>query len=645
MKHAVKIETQSNLSWGWRLRRLVKAGALMGVPAMLLSSCAPNDDRDDGDYGQRIEVVFVAQTAPVTRSTGGATQWMADTEVGVFMLTSNGGGLPEGIVEAGSEMAADNRRFKTAGASTTEILLIPYDSSQTIYYPQEGMVDFIAYRPYGNRGSLAGQVSVDYNYKVSLAMQSTAEDQAKTDLLYSRNVVNKNRSETEPVTLQFNHALSKLIINVMEGNGMETADFTGAMAILKGFPATADLVLADGTTFTNVGGTSTDIVPLKWNVAAQGHKATFEAIVLPQSGQNEGRTVVFNVDGIDYVWTVAGSVIFEQGKTHTYDIVVNETGITVSNFTIAPWVGANETPTLGTAEVSGVRIKAGTFLMGSSDGSNIGDENGTGLNIIPPKPHREANETQHPVTLTRDFYMSRYPVTNAQYAAFLNAKGVVGEATTPNNGTGGKCTWGENTGQYLVYEGINSRWGVKWDTGQWIPQTGYDNHPVIWVTWYGAVEYARWIGGALPTEAQWEYAARSGKVNQSFGIGAGNELNDQLAHFNWEYSWRWNSETSEAIIYNGGAIPGETQTVGYYEANSYGLYDMHGNVWEWCSDWYSEYSNAPATDPSGPALGSFKVVRGGSWDNAASDSRSAYRFSRLSNYASNDVGFRVVFHT
>jgi formylglycine-generating enzyme required for sulfatase activity len=126
----------------------------------------------------------------------------------------------------------------------------------------------------------------------------------------------------------------------------------------------------------------------------------------------------------------------------------------------------------------------------------------------------------------------------------------------------------------------------------------------------------------LPTEAQWEYACRAGTTTR-FNTGDGN---DDLKRSGWYDN---NSR-------------GATQPVGYKEANTWGLCDMHGNVWEWCQDRYSSYSSGPLTDPPGPASGVHRVLRGGSWGHRAEQCRSATRLSFLPSFACSMSGFRVV---
>jgi formylglycine-generating enzyme required for sulfatase activity len=271
-----------------------------------------------------------------------------------------------------------------------------------------------------------------------------------------------------------------------------------------------------------------------------------------------------------------------------------------------------------------VKIPAGTFMMGSPAN----------------EPDRHPDETQHSVTLTKDFYMSKYQVTNAQYAAFLNSN------TIGSDGKGdvsydkdGSSVVEEN--QTFIYE---HALGVKYESGKWVAQAGYENHPVIGVTWYGAKAYADWVGGSLPTEAQWEYACRGDKGTAPFGVGTdGYKLDYTLGNFNWNYSWSWDGSSATANVGTTGTdYPGTTQRVGSYAANSYGLYDMHGNVWEWCSDWYdNDYSTPPSDDPTGPDTGSDRVFRGGSWGSLAQYCRSAIRNNNYPNYAGIDLGFRV----
>ena len=249
-------------------------------------------------------------------------------------------------------------------------------------------------------------------------------------------------------------------------------------------------------------------------------------------------------------------------------------------------------------------IPAGTFTMGSPTS----------------EPQRFTDEVQHQVTLSA-FRMSKYEITNAQYAAFLNAK---------NIGSNGLYALGAYPTQTLIYS--NTDWGLTWTGTQWQPVAGKENSPVVNVTWYGAAEFATYAGGRLPTEAEWEYACR-GNTTTPFSTGAC--LNNTQANYNWLYPLTGCTNTSTAS-------PNNTQAVNSYSPNAFGLYNMHGNVWEWCADWYGVYSTTAQTNPTGPATGAYRVLRGGSRGNYAHYCRSASRDYFIPDYTAFS-GFRLAF--
>jgi formylglycine-generating enzyme len=193
---------------------------------------------------------------------------------------------------------------------------------------------------------------------------------------------------------------------------------------------------------------------------------------------------------------------------------------------------------------------------------------------------RESDEgPQHPVSLS-GFKMSKYEVTFAQYDAFCDAKG----RQKPSDEGGGR-----------------------------------GNRPVINVDWNDATAFAQWMGCRLPTEAEWEYACRAGTTTP---FNTGSSLNSSQANFN--------------------SNVGQTKPVGSYAPNAWGLHDMHGNVWEWCSDWYGDYSSSPQTNPKGPSSGSNRVLRGGSWGGNGRYCRSAYRINYVPSSRNYGFGFRLV---
>lgn len=254
-----------------------------------------------------------------------------------------------------------------------------------------------------------------------------------------------------------------------------------------------------------------------------------------------------------------------------------------------------------------VNIPSGTFTIGSPTA----------------EVYRNNDEVEHQVTLSA-FRMSKNEITNAQYAAFLNAKSI---------GSNGLYAAGAYPTEALIYaSGSVYDWGLHYTGSQWVPVAGYENHPVINVTWYGATEFATYAGGTLPTEAQWEYACR-GNTTTPFNTGAC--LTNAQANYYWAYPY--STCTNTVTIY-----PGATQAVGSYTANAYGLHDMHGNVWEWCGDWYGSYPTTAQTNPTGATTGSSRVSRGGSWSRTAQYCRSAFRYYDGPDYSDGAIGFRVV---
>lgn len=222
-----------------------------------------------------------------------------------------------------------------------------------------------------------------------------------------------------------------------------------------------------------------------------------------------------------------------------------------------------------------VEIKPGSFTMGSP-----ASEEG-----------RNENEVQHKVTLTHGFWLGKYEVTQEQYVELMG--------TNPSR----HCP-----GRNLPVE------TVSWDDAQEFLQRLTDREQAA-----GRLP-ADWVY-RLPTEAEWEYAARAGTTTAYFFGDDAGELG--------EYAWY-------------GEIRGQTHEVGLKDPNPWGLYDMYGNVYEWCADWYGAYPIGDATDPTGPDDGSHGVLRGGSWLSDPQYCRSAYRCILAPGDRGLNFGFRVL---
>jgi len=234
-----------------------------------------------------------------------------------------------------------------------------------------------------------------------------------------------------------------------------------------------------------------------------------------------------------------------------------------------------------------VFVKGGTFFMGNNDGDT--DE-----------------QPAHTVTIN-SYYIGKYEVTVKQYRAFCNATGKE-FPTAPTNEFG----WYDNHPDVGVW---------KWR----------DNHPMVKVSWYDANDYCKWLSKKtgkkyrLPTEAEWEYAARGGRRSRKYIYSGSNDI-DLVA---------WYDETTEET---------GTKRVGTKKANELGIYDMSGNAWEWCSDFYHHkyYQNSPKDNPKGMASGRFKVIRGGSWYYISVMATSTVRDGPKPTFSNYNYGFRVV---
>ena len=245
-----------------------------------------------------------------------------------------------------------------------------------------------------------------------------------------------------------------------------------------------------------------------------------------------------------------------------------------------------------------VEIPGDTFIMGSPE---------TELN-------RKPDESQREITLS-SFRMSKYEITNSEFAAFLTAEKVDRYGRHPKDDK-----------QIGTLVKLNTSCGVWYDNNQWVTVTGYENHPVVDVTWSGALAFAFWVGGRLPMESEWEYACRG---NTTTAFNTGECITDAQGNYLWDHPYNTCSNANSAA-------PNKTLAIGSYPANAFGLHDMHGNVWEWCIDSYG----------GNPGL---RVLRGGSWYEEAWVCRSANRHSVSSGswtaHGLNipNVGFRIVF--
>ena len=305
--------------------------------------------------------------------------------------------------------------------------------------------------------------------------------------------------------------------------------------------------------------------------------------------QAEGPTISFKKDGENFIVTYTGELYQSTdavkwtavpGATSPYQVKTGDKQL----FFCAKGDAGNKNYTIPLADgvdLDMIWIKPGTFIMGSPE-----DELGRGN-----------DEPQHEVTLTRGYWIGKYEVTQAQYKAVM----------------------GNNPSQFQ----------------------GDDQRPVETVSFYNAIDFCSRLTAiekaagrlpegyeyTLPTEAQWEYACRAGTTT---ALNNGMDLSD-----------KWDSPEIEELAWCTMNSDSTTHPVGLKKPNNWGLYDMHGNLLEWCLDWYDFYPTEPVTDPTGPSRGLYHVIRGGSWNFAPFCCRSAYRSDYNGTYGVYFCGFRV----
>jgi len=236
-----------------------------------------------------------------------------------------------------------------------------------------------------------------------------------------------------------------------------------------------------------------------------------------------------------------------------------------------------------TLEMSFVLIPSGTFTMGSPTN----------------EPHRGSSEVRHRVTISKPFYMQTTEVTVKQWHSIMGRR-------------------------MMMF------------------RQGADNVPVTRVSWFDCMEFIKRLNKLgqgryrLPTEAEWEYAARAGTstayswgdtINCEKAMYGNNSLKDDVCQFYYRSI---------------GLKMDQPAPVKTYKPNPWGLYDMHGNVWEWCMDWYGDYGEKPVIDPTGPESGNMRIRRGGSWFKYGYSCRSANRSFGHPATRYNTTGFRLV---
>jgi formylglycine-generating enzyme required for sulfatase activity len=283
-----------------------------------------------------------------------------------------------------------------------------------------------------------------------------------------------------------------------------------------------------------------------------------------------------------------------------------------------------------------VRIPAGEFLMGGQEPAEQLARDFAAYRR--PAQYFHDEYPRHRVRITRPFYLGKYEVTVGQFRQFVHETGFRTESEV--DGTGG---WGYNptTGKC---EGRRPCYSWR-STG--FPQT--DDHPVVNVSWHDAAAFCRWLSRKegkiyrLPTEAEWEYGCRAGTATR-YANGNDPERLSEVARVTGDRGRTKFPHVQQMVISPG--EPGHfTAPVGSYRPNAWGLYDMHGNVWEWCADWYGEdyYAHSPPDDPCCRDPGEhLRIRRGGAWNTYPLWARCSFRNWHAPGTRCLNLGFRVV---
>ncbi|MGX1753989.1 SUMF1/EgtB/PvdO family nonheme iron enzyme [Sphingobacterium sp. NPDC055346] len=527
---------------------------------LLLFSCRRDDGIAIPSEDKELKLVLAK---PNSITAMNAATPVEGQEFGVYVLPTGSRDLNSALV--------NNRKYIFESGE-----LLPADGGTPIIYPRDGSaIDFFLYSPYQQVSN--GELMMDFSNQL---------DQAKLDLIDFRMVNVDKNNPIGPISLQ--HRNSKLKFTLLPGQGMSAEDLGDVEISLVGFSSGWRYKL-----YLN------SILLLNSSDIRLGTQR--EAIINDQ--YNDGQQQFqFKVGEKLLNYALPTGLIFESGKQYEYRVTINFGSVEVKRVSAMDWqVNAAEIVAYQAPEIEFVPIPAGTFTMGSG-----ATEPGTETSTYPA----------HQVTLTRDYLMSKYEITVAQYLEYLKAVNANMDNMfiySPNNQT---VIWINNNGLFIE------------SNGEWKVFPGKENLPVNNVTWAGARAYAQWAGGDLPTEAQWEYAARADSKADYFFL----EDNETLAGHETELAeYAWYAGNSGLQV----------KEVGLLKPNPWGLYDIYGNVTEYCLDEIRTYSINAAVDPGIVAV-SNSAIRGGSFINPYYLVNSTFRDLLYLDFSAGNLGFRII---
>jgi len=563
------------------MKKVILNHLVIAALVVLAAFSGCNRDKPENDQPGNLAVKLKADLQQASLLKVANDKWEATDRVGLYMK------------RVGQALTASDAVYSYA--NNVQMSIDPGNdlvSTPPVMYPQTGNVDFIAYYPYNEN------VGAEFTIPVDVAGHHVAG--LPTEVLYSNNITSQAPTNAV-VRLDFLYSLAKIELTVTGGTNskLTAADFAAMTATVEGLYTQAMLYLADGA-FTNHS-EKQSITLYRKN--SNNSSVTFEMLALPTVAE-----VIFKFNVGGEVYEHEMTVDYAGAKLYRYAFALDypptpEPKATLLNTYIIP---RDEEPMQNITitvpeplsfEPEMVFVEGGTFMMGSPEGVGRTDE-----------------RPQHEVTLS-SFSIGKYPVTQAQWETIMgmSLRQHWERLLTYDN------LFGEGDDYPMYYVAWNHIAGTYSPTASSMEINGiiyYEDGYIYKLNKLTGKNYR------LPTEAEWEYAARGGNKSQGYVYSGSNNIAD-VAWYNT----------------NSG---GSTQPVGTKAPNELDIYDMSGNVFEWCNDRYGDYTATAKENPIGPTSGSSRVLRGGSWNYSASTCRVAYRDSRIPREGDFFIGFRLV---